>query len=401
LKTSDEIEGNTKTKVGFVSTNSITQGEQVSILWGELFNKYNIKIHFAHRTFSWLNEARGKAAVHVIIIGFSNYDIPEKYIYEYENIKAEPHEIKVKNINPYLVEWKDGFISSRKKPICNVSEITYGSMANDGGFLLLDNAEKEILLKKEPDLAKYIRRFVGSEEFINNIKRWCIWLKDVAPNEFSNSKEIIARVQNVRAYRLKSTRPTTRKLANFPMLFGEIRQPESNYLLIPGVSSENRRYIPIGFLDKEVIASDLARTIPDANLYLFGILTSIMHMVWVKFVCGRLKSDYRYSNSLVYNNFPWPESPSEKQIKMVEATAQTVLDVREQFPDSSLAELYDPNTMPPPLVKAHQALDRAVDLCYRPQAFISETKRIEFLFELYDKYTAGLFLKAKNKRFDG
>lgn len=401
LKDFNSTDKTTKTRVGFVSTNSISQGEQVSVLWSELFSKYKIKIHFAHRTFSWLNEAKGNAAVHVIIIGFSNYDIPEKYIHEYGHIKGEPHELKVKNINPYLVEGKDSFVPSRKKPICNVPEISYGSMANDGGFLLLNDNEKELLLKKEPEAAKFIRRFIGSQEFINNITRWCIWLKDVAPNEFSNLKEIVAHVQNVRAYRLKSTRPTTRRLAEFPMLFGEIRQPETNYLLIPGVSSENRKYIPIGFLNKDIIASDLARTIPDASFYSFGVLTSIMHMVWVKYVCGRLKSDFRYSNSLVYNNFPWPGNPSEKQIKAVEAAAQDVLDSRSQFPNSSLADLYDPTTMPPALVKAHHALDKAVDLCYRPQAFTSENKRIEYLFELYDKYTAGLFVKEKKKKVNG
>ncbi len=210
-------------------------------------------------------------------------------------------------------------------------------------------------------------------------------------------------MQEVKEYRLKSTRPTTRKLADFPMLFGEIRQPNSNYLLVPGVSSENRSYIPIGFLSKDVIASDLARAIPDANLYLFGVLTSRMHMTWVKYICGRLKSDFRYSNSLVYNNFPWAENPNEKQKQAVDEAAQKVLDARAQFPDASLADLYGPNTMPPVLVKAHQALDKAVDLCYRSQPFQNETKRIEFLFELYDKYTSGMFvaqgLKKKGRKF--
>ena len=386
-----------KTETAFVSTNSISQGEQVAIIWNELFNKYAIKIHFAHRTFRWTNEAKGKAAVHCVIVGFSNYNISDKLIYEYDDIGAEPHEIKAKNINPYLVEGNDNFIPSRKKPICNVPEITYGSMANDGGNLLLDDEEKNEIINLEPNSINVIRPFLGSQEFINNVKRWCIWLKDVPPNEYSKLKEVKKRIDGVREYRLKSTRPTTKKLADYPMLFGEIRQPLSEYLLIPGVSSENRKYIPVGFLSKDIIASDLARTIPDATLYLFGIITSQMHMTWVKYVCGRLKSDFRYSNSLVYNNFPWPENVTDKQKEIVEKQAQAVLDVRLQFPKSSLADLYNYSTMPPALVKAHQSLDKAVDSCYRSQPFINETKRIEFLFELYDKYTAGLFVKEKKE----
>ncbi len=207
----------------------------------------------------------------------------------------------------------------------------------------------------------------------------------------------MARVEAVRKYRLNSTRGATRKLAEFPMLFGELRQPDTNYLLVPGVSSENRKYIPIGFLNSDTIASDLARTVPDASLFTFGVLTSAMHMVWVKHVCGRLESRFRYSNSIVYNNFPWPENPTEKQKNAVEEAAQKVLDTRAMFPNSSLADLYDPNTMPPELVKAHQALDKAVDLCYRSAPFTSETKRIEFLFELYDKYTSGMFAGEEKK----
>ncbi|MBK9719983.1 MAG: class I SAM-dependent DNA methyltransferase, partial [Saprospiraceae bacterium] len=241
---------NTKIKVAFVSTNSISQGEQVGILWNLLFNVYKIKIHFAHRTFSWSNEAKGNAAVHVVIIGFANYDQINKIIFEYDHIKGEPHEIKVNNINPYLVEGKDFALLSRTKPICDVPEITYGSMANDGGFLLLNDIEKNEFISKEPGILKVLRPFLGSQEFINGIKRWCIWLKNVPPNDYINLKEVKNRIQSVKDYRLKSTRLTTRKLADYPMLFGEIRQPESNYLLIPGVSSENRKYIPIGYLTK-------------------------------------------------------------------------------------------------------------------------------------------------------
>ena len=387
-----------KTKTAFVSTNSIAQGEQVGILWNELFHRYNCKIHFAHRTFKWGNEAKGNAAVHVVIIGFSNFDISEKSIFEYDEIRSEPHEINASNINPYLVEGRDVYLAAKKEPLCPVPQISYGSMANDGGNLLLNDEQKQQLLINSPQAIHVIRPFLGSVEFINNIKRWCIWLKDVPPHKYNKLKEVIERIEAVREYRLKSPRQATQYLAKYPMLFGEIRQPESDYLIIPGVSSETRTYIPIGFLHKDIIASDLARTIPNASLYLFGVVTSNMHMTWVKYVCGRLKSDYRYSASIVYNNFPWPENPSEKQKDAVEKAAQAVLDARAQFQNpgpgekgASLADLYDPNTMPPVLVKAHQALDKAVDLCYRPQPFLNETKRIEFLFELYDKYTAGVF----------
>ena len=394
---SEETSNERKTRVAFVSTNSIAQGEQVGILWNELFNRYKIKIHFAHRTFKWGNEARANAAVHVVIIGFSDFDIAEKRIFEYEDISGEPHESKAKNINPYLVEGKDLFIQARNYSVCGAPEMSYGSMANDGGNLLLNNNEKQELISLEPDISKYIRPFLGSYEFINGVNRWCIWLKDVPPADYSNLTEILTRVKLVKEYRSKSTRENTRKLAEYPSLFGEIRQPSTDYLLVPGVSSENRKYIPIGFLNKEFIASDLARTIPIASLYAFGIITSIIHMTWVKYICGRLKSDFRYSASIVYNNFPWPENPTEKQKEAIEKAAQKVLDARAEFPGSSLADLYNPLTMPPALVKAHNELDKAVDLAYRPQAFANEAKRIEYLFELYDKYTAGLFPELKKK----
>ncbi len=412
-----------KTKCAFVSTNSISQGEQVGILWNELFNKYKIKIHFAHRTFKWSNEARGKAAVHVVIIGFSNFDITGKRVFEYENIKGEPHEIVVKNINPYLVEGNDLVILKRRTPISSVPKITFGNMPNDDGNLLLNDEEKNDLLFKEPLAIKYVRPFVSAKEFLNAEKRWCIWLYDADVTEVRNLPEIMNRIQKVKDYRFLSTREGTRKLASFPSLFGEIRQPKSNYVLIPRHSSENRKYIPIGFFSPENIIADSCNSIPNATLFHFGVLTSQMHNTWVKNICGRIKSDYRYSNDIVYNNFPWPENPSEKQVRTVEEAAQRVLDVRGKFmhpagndiqapdPDdspphqfttspanASLADLYDPLTMPPELVKAHQELDKAVDLCYRPQPFINETKRIEFLFELYDKYTAGLFAGEKKKK---
>ena len=387
-----------KCKAAFVSTNSISQGEQVGLLWGELFKKYQIKIHFAHRTFRWGNEAKGVAAVHCIIIGFSNFDTINKVIYDYPNILQDPVPYSASNINGYLVNAKDIVITKSKKPLCLVMEMSYGSMANDGGNLLLSDNEKIDIVIKEPAAEKFIRPFLGSQEFINSIKRWCLWLVDIEPSELRSLKILSEKVNAVREYRLSSNREATRKLASTPTLFGEIRQPRADYLLVPGVSSENRKYIPIGFMNKEVIASDLARTVANATLYMFGVLTSEAHMTWVRYVCGRLKSDYRYSGSLVYNNFPWPETPTVKKKQSVEIAAQLVLDTRAKFPDSSLADLYDPNTMPPALVKAHQQLDKAVDQCYRPQPFVSEGKRIEYLFDLYDKYTGGLFVPQKSKK---
>jgi type II restriction/modification system DNA methylase subunit YeeA len=388
---------NTPTKVAFVSTNSIAQGEQVGILWNLLFNFYHIKIHFAHRTFNWKNEAKGNAAVHVVIVGFASYDVIEKTIYEYENIKGEPNEVKVKNINPYLVEGKDNFLLNRKKPISNVQELNYGSMPIDEGHLIVSDEERSFVLQNEPEIEDLIRPYTGGDEFINNKKRWCLWLKDVNPSIIKSSKFIQERTHKTRKFRLESKREATNKLADYPSLFGEIRQPNTHYIIIPKVSSETRKYIPIGILSPEIIASGSCLIIPSGNLYSFGIMTSLMHMIWMKYTCGKMKSDYQYSVSIVYNNFPWPENPSEKVQKTVSEAAQKVLDVRAEFPNSSLADLYDPLTMPPKLVKAHQELDKSVDLCYRPQAFPSESKRIEYLFELYEKYTAGLFAAEKPK----
>ncbi|MCA0381568.1 MAG: N-6 DNA methylase [Bacteroidetes bacterium] len=387
-----------KIKVGFVSTNSITQGEQVGLLWKLLVEEYGVKIHFAHRTFKWNNDARGNAAVHVVIIGFSNYDKTQKQLFSYENISGEPDVVNAKNINPYLVEAKDVFIEKRKNPLCNVPAMTKGSSPTDGGNLLLSEVEKNELISNYPKALKFVRNYIGSEEYINSLKRYCLWLEDINPNELKEVPPILERLKKVKDFRNVSTKAATVKWAKFPSVFIENRQPKSNYLLIPRVSSENREYIPIGYLDAENIASDSAITLPNSSLFHFGVLTSSMHMAWVKQVCGRLKSDYRYSNTIVYNNFPWPLSPTDKQKQAVEAAAQQVLDARAQFPDASLADLYDPNTMPPVLVKAHQALDKAVDLCYRPQPFTSETKRIEYLFELYDQYTAGLFAGEGKKK---
>jgi len=388
----------TKIKVAFVSTNSITQGEQVGIIWGLLFHRYKIKIHFAHRTFKWGNEAKGNAAVHVVIIGFANYDTNDKSVFEYEYINGEAHEIKVKNINPYLVEGKDMFITTRTKPLCNVPEIIKGSETTDDGHFMLTLEEVNLLNEKYPESSKFIRPFVGGGDFINGNVRYCLWLKDTPLNEIRHIPFIQERIERVKNFRLASTKERTKHWANFPTLFSEDRQPTKRYLMFPKVSSERRAYIPFAYVEPEFIINNTASYIPDASLYLFGILESKMHMSWMSYVCGRMKSDFIYSNKIVYNNYPWPEDVNEKQTKLVEKAAEGVLSARKEFPNYSLADLYDPLTMPPVLMKAHQELDKAVDLCYRPQPFLNSAKRIEFLFELYEKYTADLFTKEKLKK---
>nr|WP_197429027.1 type IIL restriction-modification enzyme MmeI [Phnomibacter ginsenosidimutans] len=386
------------TVVAFVSTNSICQGEQVGVLWNELFSKHQIKIHFAYRSFKWGNEAKANAAVHVVIIGFSNFDIPDKRIIESDVKNGEELVLKSRNINPYLVSGRDSFLVKRRTPICNVQEMVFGSMPNDGGHLLFNEDEKNEFVLNEPKSEKYFRKFIGAQEFISGKHRWCLWLKDAGPNELKSMPLVLQRIELVKHSRLSSKRPSTQKLAAFPSLFGEIRQPKSDYIVFPEVSSERRNYIPVGFMTADVITSNKNYTIDNGSNFSFGILSSSMHMSWVKNVAGRMKSDYSYSTGIVYNNFPWPLSPTDKQKQAVEAAAQQVLDARAQFPEASLADLYDPDVMPPVLVKAHQALDKAVDLCYRPQPFTSETKRIEYLFELYDQYTAGLFAGEGKKK---
>ncbi|MDD2815572.1 MAG: class I SAM-dependent DNA methyltransferase [Thiotrichaceae bacterium] len=385
----------------FVSTSSITQGEQVGALWNELYNRYKIKIHFAHQPFVWSNEAKGNAAVHCVIIGFGLEEREDIFIYDYETLKSEPVGRKVLSISPYLTDVSKVILSRRMKPLCQVAEMVYGSKPADGGHLLMNEAEKLAYLAQEPQGEKFIRPFLGSEEFINGIKRWCFWLVEMQAEELKRLPVLAKRVAAVKKMRLASAKLPTVKWAQFPSLFTEIRQPDSNYLLIPRVSSEQRAYIPIGYLDKNTIASDAVFTVPNATLFEFGILTSQMHMAWMRYTCGRLKSDFRYSNTLVYNNFPFPQNVTVAQRKKVENAAQLVLEVRAQN-ESSLAVLYDALLMPPDLVKAHKALDKAVDLCYRPQVFSSELNRIEHLFSLYEQLVAPMLqvpkkLRAKKK----
>jgi hypothetical protein len=376
---------NTNIKVAFVSTNSITQGEQVGLLWNHL-NSYNIEIQFAHQTFKWNNDSSGVAAVYCVIIGFGAKNTNQKYLYEYEDIKAEPKEITVPHINAYLVKGDDVFITKKSKPICQVPEMSFGNMPLDGGNLLLTNEEKEQLIINEPKAEKFIRPLISAKEFLNNEKRWCLWLVGAEPQELRAIPLVLERIQKVKEFREASIAPSTQKFASTPALFRDKQTPKT-YILIPSTSSENRKYIPLGFFSEEYIANNSCHIIPNGTLYNFGILESEMHMTWVNYTCGRLESRYRYSKDIVYNNFPWPENVTDEQKKKVEDCAQKVLDVRLQFPNSSLADLYDPNTMPPDLVDAHNNLDRAVDACYGKK-FTNKEERIEFLFDLYKKYTS-------------
>jgi hypothetical protein len=400
LKAADYIQGNSrKIKCAFVSTNSIVQGEQTSLLWSILFRKYNIKIHFAHRTFKWGNEAKGNATVHVVIIGFSNFDVMHKRLFENDNNSGETHEILVKNINSYLVDGPDIIIGNKSEPICNVPKMIWGNKPTDGGNFLFDGPnDKNSFLNKEPNAINWIKPYMSGDDFIQSKFRYCLWLKGILPSELNRLPEIKKRVEAVKNFRLASKAESTRRKSESPTLFVQISQPESNYLAIPEVSSERRKYIPIGFISKDVIASNTIQLVPNATLFHFGILTSMMHNVWMKNICGRLESRFRYSNSIVYNNFPWPIITDEKQTKNIESKAQKVLDVRAQFQNESLADLYDPLSMPSELLKAHNELDKAVDQAYRSQPFTSEAKRMEFLFELYEKYTVDLFTKEKKKK---
>lgn len=389
LKAAKYIQG-TYIKAAFVSTNSISQGEQVGILWNEMFNRYKVKIHFAHRTFRWDNEAKGNAGVHVVIIGFANFDSTNKLLFDYEDLKSEAHEIKVKNINPYLIEGNDIVVSKRTNPISNVPSIIYGNKLVDGGFYLFSDDEKREFIKTEPVAINYFKPILSGDEFINGKNRWVLDLKEISPNELKKYPLIYERVKAVAKFRNESSKESTREKSKTPTLFAEPRQPESDFLLIPRTSSELRKYIPLGFYSKDYIVNDSCIALPRASLYLFGHLTSEMHMAWVKYTCGRLESRFRYSNTIVYNNYPFPKEVNDKQKEKVEKAAQAVLDARAKYPDSSLADLYDPLAMPPDLVKAHKELDKAVDLCYRSQAFSNERSRIEFLFELYSQYVSPL-----------
>ncbi len=379
--------GTSAPRCAFVSTNSITQGEQVGALWGWLLAQ-GIKIHFAHRTFAWSNEARGNAAVHCVIIGFGLIDVPAKTIFEYDDIRGEPHAVLAKNINPYLVDAPDVVLPRRSLPICAVPPMGTGNKPIDDGNYLFTPEEKEAFLASEPQASNLFRRWLGGEEFLNNIERWYLWLGDLPPSQLRRLPEAMKRMQSVKKFRLASISLPTRKLAETPTRFHTEFVPSSPFLAMPQVSSERRAFIPIAFLTQEFLCGDKLRVVEEATLFHFAVMTSTMHMAWTRRVCGRLKSDYQYSALIVYNNFPWPDSPSAAQTQKIESAAQSVLDARAAFPESSLADLYDPLTMPPVLVKAHQKLDAAVDAAYGKTTFKNDAERVAFLFGLYQKYTS-------------
>nr|WP_206673334.1 DNA methyltransferase [Tepidiphilus baoligensis] len=369
-------------RCAFVSTNSITQGEQVGVLWGWLLAQ-GIHIHFTHRTFQWSNEARGVAAVHCVIIGFGRQGVEQKVIFEYEDIRGEPHAVIARNINPYLVDGPNVVLPRRSKPLCDVPEIGIGNKPIDNGNYLFTAEEKAEFLKREPAAAKWFRRWLGADEFLNGYERWCLFLGDCPPSELRRMPHVLARVEAVKKFRAASKSAATRKLAETPTRFHVENIPQQPYLLIPRVSSESRLFVPMGFITNGAIASDATLIVPEATIYHFGILSSTMHNAWIRYTCGRLESRYRYSATIVYNNFPWPPNPSAKQRAAIETAAQGVLDARAQFPGASLADLYDPVAMPPALVKAHQKLDAAVDAAYGRKHFKNDAERVAFLFALY------------------
>lgn len=380
FKASKFMQG-TAIRTAFVSTNSITQGEQVAGVWKPLYERFDIHIDFAHRTFRWDSEASLKAHVHCVIVGFSVANNQDKRkIYSNGRFK------EVKNINAYLLEAPNEFISNRNKPLCDVPQMITGNRPADGGHLIIENEDYEEFLLKEPSARPYVKRLVGSTEFINNKKRWCLWLVGISPSELRKMPMVLQRVEACKEDREKSPDAGRRKLAETPTMFREINNPVS-FILVPKVSSEKRRYVPMGFLDNNTISTDLNFIIPEATMYHFAILTSNIHMAWMRAVCGRMKSDYRYSANIVYNNFPWP-TPTEEQKQKIEQTAQAILDARALYPDSSLADLYDELTMPPELRKAHHQNDIAVMQAYGftkgSEAYKSETACVAELMKRYE-----------------
>ena len=396
IKAADFV-GDVNVPVAFVATNSITQGEQVSLLWGRLFEKHKLDIFFAHRTFRWTNEARGKAAVHVVIIGLTTSARSTGRLFDYETPGSDPTERAVAHISPYLIEGPRVVITKRSATLCPVPAMRYGNKPSDAGNFILSPNERTELLAKEPGAAPWLRRYVGAEDFINGIERWCLWLEGIDPAQLRAMPEIIKRVEAVRDFRLASSAEPTRRAAAAPAQFFYRSQPDTEYVVVPEVSSERRRYIPIGFLPPSVICSNTNYLVPQGTPVTFGILTSAMHMAWVDVVCGRLKSDYRYSGSIVYNNFVWPDLSDNKRGAAIESAAQAVLAARDLFPEATLADLYDPLTTPPALAKAHRQLDNAVDAAYvaaekaagrKAPKLATDGERVAFLFERYQALTS-------------
>ena len=431
-------------RCAFVSTNSITQGEQVGILWAELYRR-GMHIQFAHRTFKWSNEARGKAAVFCVIVGFALGEANNPRLFDYEKKDGDPQEILVHQINAYLVDADPILLPNRKGALCRVPPMLEGSALIDDGHLVLSDEEMLELSRSQPEVRSWIKPFAAGSDYINGVQRWCLWLAEASPIDIKAVPEVMRRLECVRGFRLNSGRQATKALAATPSLFGEIRQPASRYVMLPKTSSERRSYVPMGFLEPDFVINNTSLSVADASLYHFGVLTSQMHMAWLRSVGGRLKSDYRYSAGIVYNNFPWPElsgAPSKSDSRLrgndeqeerrigeqgergndapdahgndapaaraqdgqghkhraaIEAAAQAVLGARAQFPEATLADLYDPLTMPPALVKAHAALDKAVDAAYlaaekaagrKPPRLDTDAERVAFLFQRYQALTS-------------
>lgn len=371
----------TAIRTAFVSTNSITQGEQVASVWKPLYERFGVHIDFAHRTFRWDSEASLKAHVHCVIVGFSEAaNAASRIIYDEGSVQ------KAENINAYLVEAPDIFIESNKLPLCDVPTMTTGNRPADGGHLIIEAAEYDEFVKKEPAALPYIKYLMGSEEFINNKRRYCLWLVGVSPSVIRKMPTVMERIDLCRSARLNSPDKGRQKLADTPSIFRETQNP-AKFVVVPKVSSERRKYIPIGFLNDETIPTDLLFIIPNVEVYHFGILTSNVHMAWMRAVAGRLKSDYRYSKDIVYNNFPWL-TPTPAQKERIEKTAQAILDARELYPESSLADLYDELTMPVELRKAHRANDKAVMEAYGFWGKLnSEAACVAELMKLYKALT--------------
>ena len=395
-------------EIAFVATNSITQGEQCGILWPALFAR-GLSIRFAHRTFQWNSEARAKAAVHCVVVGLTYVEKTKRWIYEYDDVRGEPHASEVSRINGYLVDGPQYAVPARSAPPRGRLKMHKGSQPTDGarlrkpegGYLrfsnlILDADDREQLLADDANCEQWLRPYVGGEEMISGKWRWCLWLKDADPSELKASKPVGKRLERVRRGRLQSPTASVRQFASYPTLFTQDRQPDTDYLAIPAVSSGTRQYIPIAILPPTVVASDQLRIIPGATIEYFGILTSAMHMSWMRTVAGRLKNDYRYAPA-VYNAFPWPEM-TDTQRTAIKAKSQAVLHARDMFPDSPLDVLYDEDAMPPALRTAHRDLDRAVDRLYRRSGFASERERVEYLFMLHEQLEAPLVATMKRRR---
>lgn len=384
-------------RCAFVSTNSITQGEQVGVLWSWMLAN-RARIHFAHRTFKWSNEAKGNAAVHCVIVGFGLGETRNKTIYEYMDVRSEPFAVSASNINPYLVDAADLLLQRRSKPLCNVPPLVEGITPLDNGIFLFTEAEKKAFLEKEPDADRWFKPMLTGKGFINNKPNYCLWLSDATPQELRSMPYVMEKVAEVKRFRENSK--SSQKFAATPWLYRETTIPE-RYILIPKTSSERRCFFPLGLVEN-VVVTNSTLYMDGGGEYEFGVLCSTMHNAWVRNVGGRLKSDFRYSKDIVYNNFPWPVDATDKQREAVSSAAQGVLDARATFPESTLADLYDPRTMPPALIKAHQALDRAVDAAYVPSGgkrkWNSDAERVAFLFQLYSKLTSLLPETSRRRR---